>query len=171
MPILILILSTIGGAIWWYVRSNPREAIGTAQDVATTIRNAPRRLAFRKQTKEHPVEGIDDYRIAVGAIGQAFLELDDLPTKEQREKLHVMLRSKLRCSEEEAVEIEGLGRWLIEHCNGPSQAISRLSRRLFKIDGDASWGTLQDILTELVSGELSHSQSDSLEDMRLALKR
>jgi hypothetical protein len=171
MPILILILSAIGAAIWWWVRSNPGEAINTAQDMATTIRNAPRRLAFRQQTKEHPVEGIDDHRIAVGAIAQAFLELDSLPTKEQRERLHVMLRSKLRCAEEEAVEIEGLGRWLIEHCNGPTQAISRLSRRLFKIDGDASWDVVQEILNQLISGELSRSQINALEDIRVALKR
>lgn len=171
MPILILILTGFGGAIWWWIRNNPREAIDTAQDVATTIRNAPRRLAFRRQTKAHPVEGIDDYRIAIGAIAQAFVELDDLPTKEQRQTLHTMLRSKLRCSEEEANEMEILGRWLIDQCNGPSQAISRLSRRLFKLGGDKSWDLIQDILTSLVVGELSHRQVDGIDDIRLALRK
>jgi hypothetical protein len=171
MPILILILTAIGGAIWWWVRNNPREALDTAQDMATTVRNAPRRLAFRKQTKEHPVEGIDDPRIAVGAIAQAFAELDDLPTKELRDRLHVLVRSKLRWSEEEAREMEGLGHWLVEQCQDPNQAIVRLSRRLFKIDGDASWDLLQDVLMGVVEGELSHRQTEAVEDIRLALKR
>lgn len=171
MPFIILILSAIGGAVWWWVRNNPRDAIHTAQDVATTIRNAPRRLAFRRQTKGHPAEGIDDHRIAIGVIAQAFVELDDLPTKEQRDLVHVVLRSKLRCSEDEVEEMEVLGRWLIDQCKGPSQAITRISRRLFKIDGDASWDVLQDILSSLVTGDLSQRQIDGIDDIRLALHK
>ena len=99
MPIVMLILSVVGGAIWWWIKNNPRDAISTAQDVATTLKNAPRKLAFRRQTNAHPVEGIDDLRIAIGAIAQAFVELDDLPTKDQRDQVHFMLRSKLGCDE------------------------------------------------------------------------
>ena len=35
MPIVILLLSAIGGAIWWWVRSNPREALNVAADAVT----------------------------------------------------------------------------------------------------------------------------------------
>lgn len=171
MPIIMLILSVVGGAIWWWIKNNPREAISTAQDVATTLRNAPRKLAFRRQTNAHPVEGIDDTRIAIGAIAQAFVELDDLPTKEQRDQVHLILLTKLQCDEEQAQEIEVLGRWLIDQCKGPSQAITRLSRRLFKIDGDASWGLIQDVLSSLVSGELSVKQVDGIDDIRRALRK
>ena len=171
MPIVMLILSVVGGAIWWWIKNNPREAISTAQDVATTLKNAPRKLAFRRQTNAHPVEGIDDLRIAIGAIAQAFVELDDLPTKDQRDQVHLMLRSKLSCDEEQAQEIEVLGRWLIDQCKGPSQAITRLSRRLFKIDGDASWEIIQDILASLVSGELTPKQVDGIDDIRRALRK
>ena len=109
MPILIAILTALAGAVWWWVRHNPRQALETAQDAATTLRNAPRRLAFRKQSNKHPVEGIDDPKIAICAIAQSFLELNDLPTSEQRHHLHVLLRSKLRCAEEEAKEMLVLG--------------------------------------------------------------
>ena len=64
LPIVILILTAIGGAIWWWARNNPREALRVASDAATTLKNAPRRIAFRRQTQEHPVEGIDDLRVA-----------------------------------------------------------------------------------------------------------
>lgn len=170
MPILILVLTAIGGAIWWWVRSNPRDALHVADDVVTTVRNAPRKIAFRRQTKEHPVEGIDDPRIALCGIAQAFIELDDLPTKDQRQRLHVLLRSKLGASEDEAEEMEVLGRWLITQCDGATPAVSRLGRRLYKIDGDASWDLLQEVLMDLVAGDLSEAQAGAVEDLRHALR-
>jgi len=171
MPIIILILTAAAGAIWWWVRNNPREALDAAGDLATTLKNAPRKLAFRQQTKAHPVEGIDDPRIAIYGLAQAFIELDDLPTKDQRRALHVSLRSKLRCSEEEAQEMEVLGRWLLGQCDGAAQAVPRLSRRLRKIDGDASWDLLQDVLMGLVEGTLSEAQTSAIDDIRLAFRK
>ena len=130
MPIIMLVVSVLGGALWFWVRSNPRDALHVARDAATTIRNAPRKLAFRRQTNAHAVEGIDDPWIAICAIGQAFIELDDLPTKDQRNRLHVKLRKTLQCSEDEAQEMQVLGRWLVNECKGPEAAITRLGRRL-----------------------------------------
>lgn len=171
MPILLMILTAIGGAIWWWVRSNPRDAIDLAADTAMTLKNAPRRIAFTRQTRAHPVEGIDDPRIAICAIAQSFAELDDLPTQETRQKLHVLVRSKLQASEEEAEEMEVLGRWLMTQCGGPEQAINRLGKRQFKIDGTASYALLQDVLSGLVSGELSARQVSALDDLRVAFKK
>ncbi len=171
MPIVILILTAIGGAIWFWVRNNPRDALYVAKDAADTLRNAPRRIAFRRQTNAHPVEGIDDPRIAICAIAQSFIELDDLPTQEQRQQLHVLVRTKLRCDEEEAEEIEVLGRWLMTQCNGAASAIPRLGKRLFKIDGTASWDLLQDVLGSLVEGELSSGQVSAIDDLRVAFKK
>jgi len=171
MPFAMLILTTLGAALWWWVRRNPGDAIDVAADVATTVRNAPRRLAFRKQTNAHPVEGIDDPRIAICALAQAFIELDQLPTQEQRDKLHLLLRTKLKCSEEEAQEMEVLGRWLQSQCNDAKSAIPRIARRMRKIDGDASWDQLQDILGALVDGELSSSQVSAIEDIKQAFHK
>jgi hypothetical protein len=171
MPIIILILTTLGGALFWWVRQNPGQAINAAQDAVTVARNAPRKLAFRKQTNAHPVEGIDDARIAVCGLAQAFIELDDLPTAEQRTKLNTLLRSELRCAADEAEEMEVLGRWLMVQCQCPDAAITRLSRRLYKIDGGASWDVLQDILSSLVEGELSASQVDAIAVMKRAFHR
>ena len=169
MPILLAILTALGGAIWRYIRSNPREAVDTVADVATTLANAPRRLAFRRQTTAHPVEGIDDARIAICAIAQSFIELDDLPTAEQRKKLHVLLRSKLRCDDEEAQEMEVLGRWLMTQCNGPSEAVTRLDKRLRRIDGADSWDMLQEMLMPLANDDLSAAQIDAIDDLKVAL--
>jgi hypothetical protein len=170
MPIIMLILSVVGGALWFWVRSNPRDAIDTAADIATTVRNAPRRLAFRKQTNAHPVEGVDDPNIAICAIAQAFIELDDLPTIEQRQKLHVQLRVRLRTDEALTEEMEVLGRWLVTQCGGAKPAITRLGRRLFKLDGGTSWTVLQDLLPELVDDGLSADQIDAVDELKRALR-
>ncbi len=171
MPIIIFVLTVAGGIIWWWVRNNPREAIDAAQDLATIARNAPRKLAFRKQLNAHPVEGIDDPNIAVCGIAQAFIELDDLPTREQRAHLHVLLRSRLRVDEDTAQEMEVLGRWLQTQCNGPLPAISRLGRRLYKLNGDGSWEILQDILGSVVTGEISESQKEAIAELRRVIHR
>lgn len=171
MPLIILILSAVGGAVWWWVRQNPDKAIYAAQDAVTVARNAPRKLAFRKQLNAHPVEGIDDARIAICALAQAFIELDNLPTAEQRTHLNTLLRTKLRCSADEAEEMEVLGRWLVAQCQRPDAAITRLARRLFKIDGDSSWDVLQDILASLVDNTLSPAQVDAIADMKRAFHR
>ena len=141
MPILILILSVVGGALWFWVRNNPRDAFHAAQDAATVLKNAPRKLAFRKQTNSHPVEGIDDPRIAICAIAQSFIELDNLPTQEQRQRLHVNLRAKLRCSEDEAEKMEVLGRWLMTQCKerwsrefGPVVKVDRMKKVMIQND-------------------------------------
>ena len=79
------------------------------------------------------------------------------------------LRAKLRCSEDEAEKMEVLGRWLMTQCKGPEQAITRLGRRLFKIDGDASWDTLQEFLGALIEGDLSSAEIDAIAELKRAM--
>lgn len=171
MPIVIAILAALAGAIWWWARNNPRDALNVADDVVTIARNAPRKIAFRRQMNAHPVEGIDDPRLAVAAIANAFIALDDLPTRDARNHLFVILRKTYRLDEETAEEMQSLGQWLLEQCGGPSETMSRVGRRLYKIDGDASYDILQDVLGELAGEELSTRQQDALVDLRTALHR
>lgn len=170
MHILIAILAAIGGAIWWWARANPRDALSVADDAITIARNAPRKIAFRRQTKEHPVEGIDDTRLAIATIALAFLHLDDLPTRDDLQRLTLVLRKSFRLSAEDAEGMEVLGKWLQTQCGGASETISRVGRRLYKFDGSKSWDALQDVLQQLVGDQVTSRQSDALADLRLILK-
>lgn len=170
MPILIAILALVGGAIWWWIRNNPRDALSVADDAVTIARNAPRKIAFRRQTKEHPVQGVDDPRLAVATITQAFLGLDDLPTKEARQQLHIALRQRYQLSAEDAEEMDTLSRFLIQQCQGESEAISRVARRLYKIDGSNSWDHLTEMLAAASGEEVSPRQRDAIGDLRVALR-
>ena len=89
------------------------------------VRLAARRFGFKRRTNVHPVEGIDDPRLAVAALSIAFLELDDYPSAEQRSALLVRLQSVYDISQNEAEEMAILGRWFVSESGGPSQAITR----------------------------------------------
>lgn len=169
MPILIAILAAVAGAIWWWARSNPRDAINVADDALTIARNAPRKIAFRRQTKAHPVEGVDDPRLAVATLGAAFIQLDDLPTREMRERLRDITRIIWKLPEEDADEIQSLSAWLIEQCDGPSPAVGRVARRLYKIDGAASWDDFERLVGGITEGNLSERQKGAIQDVRIAL--
>ncbi|SFI91209.1 hypothetical protein [Jannaschia pohangensis] len=171
MPILIAILVAVGGAILWWARSNPRDALSVADDAITIARNAPRKIAFRRQTKGHPVDGIDDPTLAIIALGEAFIELEDLPTREDRQRLHVLVRQMWRMTEEDAEEAEALARWLVGQCGSPSSAIDRIGRRLAKIDDGTAWSELQPLLASLGEDGLSEGQSSAFDELHQRLTR
>ncbi|MDW4498688.1 hypothetical protein R5H30_11895 [Sulfitobacter sp. D35] len=148
------------------MRHNPREAIGVAQDAVTTAVNAPRRFAFRRQTGQHPVDGIDDARLAVAVIAMAYLELEDVPTQDDLDRLYVLLRSKLRLDEEEANEAQVFGRWVVAQCASPEPAISKLDKRLRKLDGPSAKKALGDIPGELPQLGPSDRQVDVRETIQ-----
>ena len=89
MPFFIAALGALIAIYFFFVRArNVGHMAGDLVDTAQDVRLAARRFGFRRKTNVHPVETIEDPRLAVGAIATAFVELDDLPTKEQRDALH-----------------------------------------------------------------------------------
>jgi hypothetical protein len=171
MPFLIALLGIIGAAYFWAQRAKgARDMAGDVVDMANDVRLAARRFGFSRKMNVHPVESIDDPRLAVAAIATAFLELDDLPTAEQRQVLMVQLRSKLRADAGEAQEMEVLGRWFMSECGGAEPAIARISRKLYKLAGAEQTENLMGILKGTVTESLSDRQRDALEDIARALR-
>ena len=81
------------------------------------------------------------------------------------------LRTVVDCSQDEADEMQILGRWLMNQCQGPEQAVIRLGRRLYKIDGDASWDLLQEFLGSLMQNDLSSAQIDAIAKLKRAFRK
>lgn len=171
MPLLIALLGIAGAAYFWAQRArNARDMLGEVGDMANDVRLAARRFGFSRKMDVHPVESIEDPRLAIASIATAFIELDDLPTADQRKLLLVQLRSRLRADEEEAVEMEVLGRWFMNECGGAEPAITRVSRKLYKLGGAQQLDPLLDILKGAVPGDLSHRQQDAVDDIHRALR-
>lgn len=170
MPILVALLGIIATAYFWANRaSNARNALGDMAGMANDVRLAARRFGFTRKMNVHPVESIEEPRLAIATIATAFIELDDLPTAEQRQVLMVQLRSQLRANAEEAEEMEVLGRWFMNECGGAEPAITRVSRKLYKIGGADQMEPLMNVLKASVT-DLSQRQRDALEDITRALR-
>ncbi len=171
MPFLIALAGIIVAAYVWSQRArNARDMAVEVADMANDVRLAARRFGFRRKTNIHPVESIEDPRLAIASIATAFLELDDLPTAEQRQRLTVQIRSQLRATQEEAQEMEVLGRWFMSECGGAEPAIARLSRKLYKLGGTEQMEPLIALLKASVSEGLSERQRDALDDIKRALR-
>lgn len=169
MPFLIALLGIVGAAYFWAQRArNTRDVVGDVADMANDVRLAARRFGFSRKMNVHPVESIDDSRLAIAAIATSFIELDDLPTAEQRQLLTIQLRSHLRAGAAEEMEV--LGRWFMAECGGAEPAIARLSRKLYKIGGAPQKEPLMAVLKASVKAPLSARQQDALADITRAMR-
>lgn len=171
MPFLIALLGIVGAAFYWTNRArNTRDMAGEVMDMANDVRLAARRFGFKRQSNLHPVESIGDTRLAIASIATCFIELDGLPTEEDRKRLSIQLRSKLRANADEAQEMEVLGRWFMTECGGADPAISRLSRKLYKLGGAEQMEPLLEILKNSMTSELSDKQRDAVDDIQRAMR-
>ena len=172
MPILIALATIAVGVYFFVIRArNAAHIASDLADVAGDIAGAARRFGFRRRANVHPVESIEDPNLAIGAIASAFAELDDYPTKEQQSALLRGLQGELGLSLQDAEENMILGRWFVSECGGPSPAIARLSRKLYKLDGANAITPLMSIIQQLAqatSSDMSERQTSALADIKRA---
>jgi hypothetical protein len=174
MPFILGILALIAGAYFWAQRARnaadmTRELAGVASDVAA----AARRFGFRRRLNVHPVESLDDPDVAIAGAGIAFLELGGLPSTEAQDALARSLQSRLNMAHDKAQEAMILGRWLVTESNGAQPGLTRLVRKLAKMQGTASFEPLMLILrdiTEANAGVLSPQQGDALDEVKYIYK-
>lgn len=167
-----IIIALAGLAVTAYIWINRArrgaDVAGELINAAADVKNAARRFGFRRRANQHPVEGIDDPKLAIGGLAMAFLEMDDLPTAEARSQTDLALRKHLKIDGQTAQEIAVLGRWFVEECHGPQAGFSRLAKKLKNIDGAASFEPLMAILKDITQaggGTPSARQSDALTEL------
>lgn len=169
MPILIaLIGAAITAYIWMNRAKRGAEIASDLIDVASELKNAPRRYGFRRRANQHPVDGIEEPNLAISGLAVAFLEMDNLPTADARAQMDVSLRKHLGLDAKQAQEITVMGRWFVEECHGAVQAFPRLAKKLHKLDGASHFNNLMAILTEITQsteGGPSTRQSEALTDL------
>lgn len=172
MPYLIGLLGVIGAAYFWMIRMRgAAEMTSELADLAGDAMAAARRFGFRRKHNQHPVESIDDPVLAVGALGVAFLQLGGTPTTEQKTALLRSLQSQLSLPLEKAEELDVLGQWFVNECQGPEPAMSRLSKRLHKLSGAQHLSVTMAIASDVVAagnGALTDRQREALHDVKRA---
>ena len=175
MPVILAVIAAVSGLLFYVLRArNAANAATELFDMANDVRLAARRFGFRRQTNLHPAESIEDANIAIAGIASAFLELDDLPTGEQREALAWELSKVLKLNKDDADEMCILGRWMVSECGGADPAIARLSRKLYRLDGSASFTALLTIISgtlgQAKGSGLNQKQTEALGDVKRAFK-
>ncbi|WP_371223021.1 hypothetical protein [Roseovarius sp. 2305UL8-3] len=174
MHIIIAAIGLLTAIYVLFIRTrNAGHVAADLTDMANDVRLAARRFGFKRQTNIHPVETIEDPKLAVGAIATAFLELDDLPTREQRDALQYALRDTYDLGHQPAEEMTILGHWFVSECGGAEQAVTRLARKLYKLDGANSFDPLLSILNTTMSagsGALNRAQGSALDEVKRAFR-
>lgn len=171
---IILGLVGIATAVYFLVirARNAAEMTHEVMDVASDVRAAARRLGYRFRNNVHPVDAVEDPKVLASTIVLGFLDLDDFPTREQRDAMTRQAQSVYDIPLAEAEELGVLARWLINQCGDTDAAITRSARALFKM-GDP--GAAQNLLSYLngtmaAGGGLSDKQREALADVQRALR-
>ena len=172
MPYLIAAAGALAAIYFFVIRArNAADVASELLDVAQDVRAAARRFGFVRKSKVHPVEAVDDSRVAAATVAVAYAELDGYPTDETKSRLTAAVARAFEVGTPDAEELVILGRWLMSECQGPQPAIARASRRLFKLSGARDVAALMDVI-EAVTAEdgLSDRQRDALDDLKRAFR-
>lgn len=174
MHILIGLVAAVGSIVFWLYRA--RMATNAASELAGMagdVMSAARRFGFRRRSTQHPVTSIEDTGLAAGALTVAFLDLGASATSDQRKTHLRALQSHLDVGLKDAEELLILGNWMVNECNGPSPAVTRLGKRLMKLGGsdalDPALAVINDVARD--HGGLTDGQRDALHDLRVIFRR
>lgn len=169
MPVFAALLALAAGVIVYMIRArNAAYAARELADMATDVLGAARRFAFRRKAEMHPVESIEDPRLAAAALSVAFFELSQLPSSEERTALQHAISRHLARDFKESEDMMVLGHWLVAQCGTPQAAIARLARRLSRLDRAGQFQPLMAVLNETaqaLGGGLSARQREALAEI------
>lgn len=169
MPFILGLLGLIAAAYFWVNRTrNAARMTNELADVASDVMAAARRFGFSRKYNQHPVDSIDDPKLAIAGCGLAFLELDGLPSSEQHAALTRSLQSRLEFGHDKAHEALVLARWLLSQSGGAASGFTRLLRRLYKMQGREALTPLMDVLNDVAKSggsALSVKQKEALDEV------
>lgn len=174
MPFLIALISAAGILYFWMMRArNAADAAHDVMDMANDVRLAARRFGFKRRGQLHAVEGVDDPDILCAGIAVSLFELDALLTAETHQSLVLRMQSRFNINLPDAEEMMIFSRWLSAQCPTRDAAITRMSRRLYKLNGSDSLDDLMDLISgtfDALGTQPSTRQSEALHDISRALK-
>ena len=151
MPIILFAVGILSAAVFWYYRMQAaRRGAVDLLDAANDVRLAARRFGFRRKLNVHPVDSIDDARLAASGIVHAIGTMDGALSAGQEREILVQFQSVFGVTGAEAAEIAAFGRWIAEQCGTRAEAVRRLSRRLSRIAGPEAQSDLERMIAAVV---------------------
>lgn len=173
MHIVIAILSILGAAYFWVHRiRNAGRAVGEIKDMADDVRLAARRFGFKRRVNVHPVETVDDPRLAAAGIIAAMAEMDAMATDDTLREMKIQAQSVFDVEATEAEEMVVFGRWIASQCGTKHEAVRRLSKKLLMLAGTSTLPDLEIMITRVCSkdGQVSEDVQEALNTIRRIIK-
>lgn len=174
MPFLIAIVGLLVAAFVWYNRiKQAGHFAGELKDAANDVRLAARRFGFKRRSNVHPIDALDDARLAAAGIVAATVQMDGMWEQSMWDAMVQQAQSVFDVALDEAEEIVTFARWIAVQGGNPHEAVRRMSRRLKRLAGkDAMADTVQ--MIRGVSGRggraLSHDAQEAIETVERVLK-
>ncbi|MBL4918675.1 hypothetical protein [Szabonella alba] len=170
MHIIGLVLTVLGGIAFWYYRMQAaREASETLVDAANDVRLAAKRFAYRRRVKTHPLDCVEDARVAALGIAASIVQIERGWDKDISDTMIRQAQSLFDIDVKEAAEMVVLAKWLSDQATMRADAARRLTRRVRALVGPAALPDLQRLLTILIGPE--GSASENVEEARAAMIR
>ncbi|MEL6210371.1 MAG: TerB family tellurite resistance protein [Pseudomonadota bacterium] len=136
MPIILMLLGLLAAGLVWYWRLKmAREAGGELLEAAGNVRSAVRRFGYRRKSNKHPVDCVEDARLAASGIMAAVAGMDGPLSRSEIDAIAIEARAVFKTSPEEADEIAAFGRWIAGQCVSPDDAVRRLTKVTRRLAG------------------------------------
>lgn len=152
MPVLLAVLSILAAVAFWYWRI--RDVSNTAQDLADAahdIRLAARRFGFKRRANMHPIDCIEDPRMAAAGITLAVAEMDGALSQAEIDTAVVQFQSVFDVSKAEAEELTAFGRWITAQSGTKAEAVRRLSKQLLALAGAEAGPDLKRLVSKVAT--------------------
>ena len=126
---LLGILIAIG--VWVWRLQMAKRGLDVAVDVAQTVANAPRRLAFKYKMGKGGLDLIDDPREAASImLVLVALGRGDQLSDRQSQVIESEIREHFRVNASDAEELAAHAAWVARSCPPPEEAMRTLSRKI-----------------------------------------
>ncbi|MEM7547482.1 MAG: TerB family tellurite resistance protein [Pseudomonadota bacterium] len=173
MPIVLAVIGAIIAAGIWYHRVQSAKAATTdLLGAANDVRLAARRFGYKRKTNVHPVDMINDPRLAAAGIAAAIAGMDAPLSREEIAQLELETQVILRSEPDEAKAIAAFGRWISGQAGSPDEAVRRLSKRLRKLAGEEVANDVLSLAQAVATadGALDERQEDALRMVRTVFR-
>lgn len=164
MPILIMLLGALGTAVFWIYRA--KSASRDAQEllnVANDVRLAARRFGFKRKANVHPVNSIEDARLAAAGIMAITAEMDGAITRAEQDEMAVQAKNVFNCSAAEVDEFVVFGRWIASQGANRDETLRKLIKRVIELGGKDVVPDLVEMVTAVGSADTGTPDSNVAE--------
>jgi len=144
MHILIAALGILAAIGYWIYRiQNAAHGVKSIGEAATDIQAAARRFGFRQKANRHPVDGVDDPRVAATTLLILVAADDGSLSMAEQNEIQQQVSTVFGASQAETIELFQFSRWLSEQTRNPDDMARRLIKRTLQLGGPE---TLPDLM-------------------------